>query len=226
MIISHEYKFVFIATPKTGTTSIHKALQEFVSDGAGIVLDKTKDGKHQTALDIRAQMGTGLWEEYFSFGFVRNPFDWILSWYNFRSRPELGDPNHPNHDRWTGNMSFEDFVINDIVRGRSPGDYLTDENGEVMVDFVGRYEQLDRDFDEICRRIGLPKISLPSLNISKKRMNPDKLFTPAAWAAAEERFRHDLELFGYTRKLESNRLKGRSIWRFIKDVVKSRDGIF
>ena len=34
-------------------------------------------------------------------------------------------------------------------------DYLIDLRGRVIVDFLGRYERLQEDFDEVCRRIGL-----------------------------------------------------------------------
>jgi hypothetical protein len=221
MIVSHKYKFIFIATPKTGTTSIHRALQRYVSNDSDIVIDQTIAGKHQTALTIKKKLPQEQWDSYFKFGFVRNPFDWIASWYNFRSRNELSDSRHPKHHRWTGNISFEEFVTNPTELVNSPGDYIIDLQGKIIVDFVGKYENLDHDFGYICNRLGLPHIQLPSLNISKKNTNPYKMYTPSAWTAVESRFKRDLMLFNYTRDLQIDRRKGRTFLKYIKDYIKS-----
>jgi hypothetical protein len=103
-------------------------------------------------------------EEYFKFSFVRNPFTRILSEYRYR--------NYFSH------RSFKDFVLNKLPK---PGwddkyrhvmpqyDMLHDRDGKLLVDFVGRFETLQQDFDQVCERLGISDSTLPHVNKSDKK---------------------------------------------------------
>jgi hypothetical protein len=71
-MISHEHKFIFVHVPKTGGTSIESLL-----DLSG--------AKHNTARQYR-NFFPDVWKRYFSFAFVRNPWDRVLSFYMFRKQ--------------------------------------------------------------------------------------------------------------------------------------------
>lgn len=50
---------------------------------------------------------------------------------------------------------------------RPQNQQLTDENGQIAVDFVGRYEDLQASYDTVCEQIGLPTLELGRKNPSK-----------------------------------------------------------
>jgi hypothetical protein len=70
MIISDKNKFIFIAVPKTATTSIENALSEF-----GEAHSKATHAKHIKASELMQQMNAEQWNSYFKFAFVRHPLD-------------------------------------------------------------------------------------------------------------------------------------------------------
>jgi len=80
MILSHTHKFIFIANGKTGTSSIETALQPY-QEGAALKIgvEGLYTPKHVPPVVLRSQLGPKIWDEYFTFAFVRNPWDWFVS---------------------------------------------------------------------------------------------------------------------------------------------------
>ena len=75
-------------------------------------------------------------------------------------------------------------------------EFISDDEGTVIVDFVGRFERLAQDFRHICERARLPNISLPHLNKStsgdyRRHYSNDTRDIVAGWAEA------DIEAFDY-----------------------------
>ena len=82
-------------------------------------------------------------KDYFKFAFVRNPFDRFVSLYHFRPK----------------GLSFSDWLDNITLTYVQQVDYGLDK-----LDFVGRYENLQDDFDKFCKKINFEKrINLGSL---------------------------------------------------------------
>ena len=75
MLISKQKKFVFVHVQKTGGTSLRQVLKSHAPDA------RKWHGKHGHASDAIAEIGRAEWERYFSFAFVRNPWDRLVSWY-------------------------------------------------------------------------------------------------------------------------------------------------
>ena len=150
--------------------------------------------------------------EYFKFSFVRNPFTRILSEYRYR--------NYFSHH------SFRDFVFNKLPEpGRDDKyrhvmpqyDMLYDSDGRLLVDFVGRFESLQQDFDRVCERLGISDSTLPHVNKSDKKsrdlkrkvrnlvyMNGENHYRGLAdfyddetRAAVADYYRADIEAFDY-----------------------------
>ncbi len=76
--------------------------------------------------------------------------------------------------------------------------FILDDNGHLLVDFVGRFENLQDDFVYVCQRIGLPHLSLPHVNASHRRPDYRSYYNEYTKHLVEEYFRRDIELFGYS----------------------------
>ena len=131
-------KFVFVHINKTGGSSIEQAL--------GIRF------QHRTAMELVADMGMEQWRNHFSFSVVRNPWDKVLSHYSYRvltNQTGMAD----------GHIGFTDWVCEAYGR-KNPTyydkpkmfmpqvDWISDEQGRILIDYVARFESLQSGFDE------------------------------------------------------------------------------
>jgi len=197
LIISDQPKFIFVAVPKTGTGSVEEALQEFSSPN-----QEQAFNKHVTCRQLIKRLPAEQWECAFKFAFVRNPYDWMYSWYRYRQRDELSDPNHKFHDRYTGNTSFNEFVqtfhTKEIMLEQS--NFVSGPDGKLVMDFVGRYETMQQDFDQVCDRLGITRRNLPWVNASKPASSEREPLDRASLDILNKYFNPDFKLFGYSKE--------------------------
>lgn len=201
MIISHERRFIFVHIYKVAGTSIKKALKPYADEMPHrFALDRllhvfglaapVKD--HVTALALKEQLPAEVFEGYFKFAFVRNPWDWLVSLYHYiRSHPL-----HPKHRTVKALSDFEAYLMwrneNDKVLQK---DFVVDEEGNLLVDYLGRYENLETDFQEICRMIDVD-CKLPCKNVSR-HLDYSQYYTDDTIGLVSEQYREDIERFGY-----------------------------
>jgi hypothetical protein len=95
--------------------------------------------------------------DYFKFAFVRNPWDRVVSWYNFSMKIKNLDK-----DRNITGKDFLSFILEfqNIWGNEQQNQY----NFTECCDFIGRFENLQDDFDTICDKIGIPRQQLPHFN--------------------------------------------------------------
>lgn len=106
---------------------------------------------HAGIVAIRRWLPRKVFDGLFKFAFVRNPWDRIVSQYHYT----LSTPAHHNH-RLVSQMEFAEFV--DWWTRREKAHQLpmvADRGGRILCDFVGRFESLHRDFNWICRALGM-----------------------------------------------------------------------
>lgn len=202
MLVSHRNQFIFIKTVKTAGTSVESyfepycmfdgewtpshARNEYVSE-AGIVgkraqrhhksrlkrqMSRPKYRHHASASEIKRLVGDDVWNAYFKFTAVRNPFDKVVSKYLFMEmkrnayygRVHLASIQLKNFfkrkkspfDYANGETEIERFR-NWIKNGATPIDrnkYMID--GEECVDYFIRFENLQEDTEEVCRKLSIP----------------------------------------------------------------------
>src|SRR5207249_6515132 len=148
-MISHDHRCIFIHIERTGGTSVELALSGF-----DWWVKWCRKEKHLTATAAIALYGRETWNRYLTFTFVRNPWDLVVSCYEFF------------HVRLGGTLAFRDYVLAAAVpgapaadptsgwthsgwwqrSGKSQLDWITDGKDAVLVDFVGRFERLQEDF--------------------------------------------------------------------------------
>lgn len=178
--------FAFVHINKTGGTSVVRAL--------GIRF------QHLTAQELREKLGDDRWESRYTFSFVRNPWDRAVSLYHFRVKTNqtgLGDHPIPFAD-WA-RACFRDRdprFLNKPKMFAPQTDWLAGPNGEIDVDFVGRFERLSDDFEVVCEAIGRDGLSLPHLK-SSSRGDYRSYYDIDAIDAVGDAFASDIATWGY-----------------------------
>jgi len=225
-MICREYNCLFVHIPKTGGQSVEQFFMDRLrldwdTDRDVLLLQANHDHSrgteklaHLSAAEYLdgAYLSAVEFSGFFKFSFVRNPWDRILSEYRYR--------NYFHH------RSFRDFVLNKLPQ---PGwddqyrhvmpqyDMLHDREGNLLVDFIGRFETLQADFDTVCERLGISDSSLPHRNKSDKKsrdlrrkvrnylfMNGEnqlqsmaEFYDEETRQAVADYYRKDIETFGY-----------------------------
>jgi hypothetical protein len=165
MLVFWDQRLAFLATPKTGSTAIAAALESL----AAVSIQRPPLLKHTTVHRYRRFIGPFLAaaskEDFTLVALMREPRDWLGSWYRFRQRDEI-DP-----EKSTLGMSFDDFVRAwcqdpqpEFAAVGSQGRFLRPRQGH-GVDRLFRYEEIDTFVDFLEDRLGC-EIILPRLNVS------------------------------------------------------------
>jgi hypothetical protein len=201
MLISHHKKFIFIHVPKSAGTSIRSALSPFcyankITSLKNKLLKKkpieSNNFDHHIKVDeLKAKLPANIFNQYFKFGIVRNPFDRQVSTYHFIQQNKEHFQNE-----LVKKMSFEDYVVWRVEKGMNyQKDFLFDSQGNQLVDFVGRIENINQDFQYICDKIGV-KNELKHVN---KSIHKDyrKMYTGSTFELINKAYAEEIELFGY-----------------------------
>lgn len=200
-MIDHERKLIFVHIQKTGGNSVCAAFGQ----------SSDLPEKHFPAWELRKLYGDDVWSRYFKFAFVRNPWERLVSWWTMidsqRAAFEQGVPLNKFQSFVLRNANtFEEFLKNcdeDILDFDGPKsifrnqlDYLTDISGRQIVDFIGRHEIFEIDFDYVATKIGLAAIIIPHVNASAHKYYAD-YYSSALVKKVAGRYARDIEAFGY-----------------------------
>lgn len=177
--------YVFIHINKTGGTAIERAL--------GIPLKN-----HDTALERRAFLGERLWARRFKFAVVRNPYTRIASQFAYVQRG-VDFPAEEAPER------FEAFLEKIYARyqvGRCDRNeldqlnWIADEQGQIIIDKICRYESLTDDMADVSARLGRP-ITLQKVNVTAMKLDYDRIYTARSRAIVNEMHRRDFPALRY-----------------------------
>ncbi|AHF02622.1 Sulfotransferase family [Marichromatium purpuratum 984] len=215
MLLSPRYRFLFVHIAKTGGTSVRAALQGLrwrdpwyypmflcsrMSHLSGHRIG-TKLPRHAKAVLAQELLPRPFYDSLFKFAFVRNPWDLQVSSFHHirRERPHYlgGHQEFADFLRWKldPERPYQYHVDTSITR---QSDYLVDLHGEVIVDFIGRYEQLHDDFATVCARIGITQPALPHARKATDRKRDYRSYYDDDTAELVARhFARDIKLLDY-----------------------------
>lgn len=215
MLLSHRYRFLFVHIAKTGGTSVRAALKPLLwrdpwyypmwlcgrlSHLTGHRLG-TKLPRHAKIILAQELLPREYFDDLFKFAFVRNPWDLQVSSFHHirRERPQYlgGHTEFADFLRWKLDPERPyQYHLDTSITPQS--DYLIDLRGQVIVDFIGRYERLEEDFAAICKRIGIRPPPLPHRRRAQDRQRDWRLYyTDETAELVARHFARDIELFGY-----------------------------
>lgn len=204
MIISTLHKFVFVAIPKTGTHAVRQALREHMGpqdmEQVGLFVQRSLPipalaqigHGHITLEELRPHVKAEAWASFFKFAFVRNPFDRFVSYCAFITR----DGDEFENDPQTVMRDVLAQPPNDHILFHPQHSFVTDRSGALLADYVGRVEEMQKSYDEISARVGIPTSRLEKVNVTKRR-NYREYFDDKLIEGVAKLYARDLELFGY-----------------------------
>lgn len=203
LIISHKHRFIFVHIPKTGGMSVTSVLKQYPenawrtrfcswAEGAGL-REKVTFHKHELAIRLKEKLPRNIFDNYFKFAFVRNPWDWHVSNYHY----VLAHPEHKAHDKFKAFHSFREYAESVVADRWTQMRWITDADGRLLVDYVGRFESLGSDLEYILSVLGLSGITVPHINRTEHAPY-ETYYDAQARALIERASWADIEAFGYT----------------------------
>jgi len=205
-MISHGYKCIFVHIPKCGGTSI----EDIIWSGTRSVSDlwmgnisryhnkyQTGGMQHLLAVHIRHEVGLATFNQCFKFAFIRNPWDKAISQYHYMAtREDLRE-----YIGMLPNDSFKKYlelIQKKIhVQWEQQYKFIFDENGKVIIDFLGRFESFHRDVNYVLARLGIKKRTIPHRMKTVHRPYQE-YYDNEAIEIVQSIYSKDITAFGYT----------------------------
>tara|TARA_R110002167_G_scaffold366019_1_gene592663 strand:+ start:205 stop:807 length:603 start_codon:yes stop_codon:yes gene_type:complete len=196
MRISHKHKFIFLAVPKTGSTTIRRCLDSY-SDIHSINDPEGPLHWHARPPELKEYFEEQHWnwDEYFKFTFVRNPWSRAVSMYVFRGRKTINEISiaFPGLGQWIVDCSPENFRKYLKHKPYTTGRQMIYVNG---CDFVGKIENLQQDFNTVCDKVGIPQQQVPHKNKTKHK-HYTEFYDNETRELVAEKYAEEIEYFGY-----------------------------
>ena len=195
-MISQKHKFIFVHVPKCGGTSMERVFLD---------LDDSCVKTIHSNVNWYKENYSSEWANYFKFTFVRNPWYIVCSYYFFlRDKP---NSHKPKVRKYARNLPFSDWVKRTVRRVRKqriipPSGHrlLTRQcdfaNDTSEINFIGRFENIQEDFNIVCGKIGIPHQKLPHKNKSKHK-HYTEYYDDETRQIVAEKYAKDIEMFGY-----------------------------
>ena len=228
MRISHKYKFVFLSNPKTGSESVRYILDPYSDMKAED--EKTRPFHvHSTAAETREVFRSKGWnfDDYYTFTFVRNPWDRLVSIYEmiYGKHVAINNPSlsraflrrlkfmktrfirvlhhHqvPDFKHWLTTIEDHGRVAGGPRNSACSIDhFVMDTNRTVLVDKIIRLEDIETDLMPTLQKIGLPlvqQLQIPKINVIRHK-HYTTYYDPTSIEVVRRLYPYEIEHFHYT----------------------------
>ena len=198
-MISEEHQAIFIHVPKCAGSSIKNLLSK--KNFKGVSLNNADDGSHDDKTGYY-KAGTARrmkrayedqWATHFKFAFSRNPWDRMVSCWKNRAAGRYNKFKDFvfNHQEMVnnGNTSFHWHVMPQCI-------HVCNNHGDLIVDYIGRFESLQEDMDNIFEILNIDSEKLPHVN-KTDHDNYKTYYDKETIKEVEKMFWKDIEVFEY-----------------------------
>ena len=200
-MLNHDLKCVFLEVPKTGSTSIRRILGEPDKPHMDIREYKKKffheriDAKNPLSRIVQHISAKKEWQNYFKFGFVRNPWDRTVSLYLRKEGIQMANKmDFAEFVRW---IQYSSDTCIHPSQHKNQIDWFLDENGKIAVDFIGKFENIRKDWHTVAEHLGIDaKLPHANKNLNKTK-HYTEYYTPELVDIIAKKFKTDIDYFNY-----------------------------
>jgi len=189
---------IFVKTPKCAGTSL---MNVFVATNIEII----KFGR----IEHKRSINPYFFDNSFKFAFVRNPYDRIVSayyhcvrhkWFSGSFKKMVTTPLKDLHPKTTQHIQplVLHLSLNKIEYRKNNYEFPPNQE-DLNVDylnFIGKFENLQQDFNILCGIIGIPQQKLPHKNTTKHK-HYSEYYDNETRKVVSKNYAKDIELFGY-----------------------------
>lgn len=221
-MISHKHKCIFIHIPKTGGTSIEHIIWPDPEDKTpenlwcnrkqAIKLNKYHNEglQHLFAKDVKKEVGENIFNSYYKFSFVRNPWDRLVSEYYYHKKITAKNLFKKSKNLFhfidpffnTELKDFESFVNSltqfDSIHLKNQVNFITNNQGKIILDNIYRFEEFSRNINKVLSEL---KINLYSPIPHLKKTNRGHYkgyYTEKTKNLIGDIYKDDIETFNYS----------------------------
>lgn len=218
MILSEDYKFIFVHIPKTAGLSVTDAFGKY-GRPRGRTIWRSMSRRlpfieapsvahfrvHEPAEKMISKLSRPVFDSFHSFSVIRNPFEHAVSHYEYMKQFRIKS----TADK-VAKMTFLDYLKyrqgrpfwNDTIFAKMPAQsyYLTDKSGALAVNRLVRFENLAQELETLSVDLKLPDFKLRHVNKTKADKKPTaEYYTPETETLVREIYAPDFDLLGYSR---------------------------
>ena len=208
-MISYYKRCIFIHIPKCGGTSVESIIWPRPEDRIEANLwmgfiseyhNKYQTGglQHLLANQVRAEVGLDIFNSFYKFAFVRNPWDRIVSQFAYmQKRPDLMD--------FIGMKPETEFKAylsliqkKQHVQWMPQTDFILDQDGTLLVNKIGRLESIEKDSDEVFDILGVCREQAKNFHANRsERKSIDHYYDQESVEMVGEIYSSDINYFNY-----------------------------
>ena len=204
VLVSHKYKFIYIKNRKVAGSSVESFFGRFCLspdktysyadkifsniDDYGIIGGRGMNDdtnslfeSHASAIEIRNKIGINKFNKYLKFCVIRNPYDKMVSFFFYKNLP----------------ISFKEFVKKFHCNNLN----LHSINNHSICDYYIRYENLEQDIIDLCKKIGINDFNINDLPKHKsnkeKRKHYSEYYDEETKKIVYEKHKQEFIKFGY-----------------------------
>jgi hypothetical protein len=201
-----EHKLLFIHIPKTAGTSVEAFFKQDYDTS------ETRRRKHLPLSHYERELGRDQLRDYVIFSIVRNPWDRLLSYFDWCKRrgdleadtslqawlEDIFAHRVPTLHDWSIFTDPENALATHHLAIGSQLSMLKWSDGTLGANLIGRFEDLRGTMTDLCRTLGVKEQRLPKKNRLQRRRQYWKTYDNASRGLVADRYYEDIDYFGYS----------------------------